>query len=208
MQAVACAILAAVVVGSLVEYWGHRLMHAGLMRETHIGHHQDGTGQGCWPEFVGYLRGSAVILPTGFLHSMRAGLGFAVGSILYAACAAYAHQLQHERPADCFWLRRPVHFLHHSEGMWAHNFGITTPLWDWVFGTLRAVDYVRPPRGPWRDLLDVDWGWPSAPRASHPERVSGDRRDLVRHVEEHDRGSHDSTVERHNAGEHQVEPDQ
>ena len=92
------------------------------------------------------------------------------------------------------------------DGHWGD--GITTPLWDWVFGTLRAVDYVRPPRGQWRELLDVDWGWPSARRATHPERVRRDRRALVRHVEEHDRGSHDSTVERNETCEHQVEPDQ
>ena len=34
--------LTAIVVGTLVEYWGHRMMHSWLLRTKHALHHRDG----------------------------------------------------------------------------------------------------------------------------------------------------------------------
>jgi sterol desaturase/sphingolipid hydroxylase (fatty acid hydroxylase superfamily) len=82
----------------------------------------------------------------GFLHSFEAGIGFLAGGLFYAAWAAYSHQLQHERPELCFWLRRPVHYLHHHHHLWHHNFGISVSFWDHVFGTYKKVDWQPPPR--------------------------------------------------------------
>ena len=138
------AFLIALVVGSLVEYWGHRAMHSFLLKKKHVLHHKEGGAQGWFWEFVDYVVGACFLLPAGFIYSVEAGIGFAAGALGYAAFAAYAHQLQHERPELCFWMVRPVHQIHHGEQMWRHNFGIGVDIWDRVFGTYNKGEWVTP----------------------------------------------------------------
>jgi sterol desaturase/sphingolipid hydroxylase (fatty acid hydroxylase superfamily) len=138
--------LVALFVGTLIEYWGHRLMHAWLLRKRHALHHRDGDGQGWLGEFRDYVLGALPVTVCGsvaayFIFSPEAALGFAAGGIFYGALAAYSHQLQHEKPELCFWLVRPVHYLHHANHHWHHNFGITFDFWDRVFGTYRKVEW-------------------------------------------------------------------
>jgi sterol desaturase/sphingolipid hydroxylase (fatty acid hydroxylase superfamily) len=140
------AFLIALMVGSLVEYWGHRAMHTILLKKKHAEHHRDGDGQGWFWEFVDYTVGVIPILPLGFIYSTPAGIGFAAGGLAYAAFAAYSHQLQHERPELCFWMVRPCHAIHHEQHLWKSNFGISLDLWDRVFGTYKKVDWSPPPR--------------------------------------------------------------
>jgi sterol desaturase/sphingolipid hydroxylase (fatty acid hydroxylase superfamily) len=137
------AFLLALLVGSLVEYWGHRAMHNWLLKKKHAEHHRDGGAQGWLGEFVDYVVGSLFILWIGFLHSLEAGIAFLVGGLVFAMWAAYAHQLQHEQPDLCFWLPRPVHYLHHHGHMWHYNFGISMDLWDRVFGTYKVIEWHR-----------------------------------------------------------------
>src|SRR5262245_31279034 len=91
----------ALVVGSLVEYWAHRMMHSWLLRKKHAEHHRDGWGQGWAGEFWDYFSGTLPIDVAAFavcywlLDSLEAGLGFVAGGIFFAAWAAYSHQLQH-----------------------------------------------------------------------------------------------------------------
>jgi sterol desaturase/sphingolipid hydroxylase (fatty acid hydroxylase superfamily) len=151
------AFASAFVLGTLVEYWGHRWMHVWLKRARHIEHHQSGVGQGFCREFWGYARGARLMFPLGFLHSPAAGLAFASGSLCYCAFAAYAHELQHQYPECCFWLSQPVHHLHHAGKLWHHNFGITCDVWDRVFGTHRRVAWQPPARPDWRNLLRIQW---------------------------------------------------
>lgn len=147
----------ALVVGTLVEYWAHRMMHAWLLRKKHAEHHKEGVGQGWFWEFLDYFLPTLPIAGVGFLYSLEAGIGFAAGAICYAAFAAYSHQLQHEHPELCFWLIRPVHYLHHKNHMWKTNFGISIDLWDRVFGTYRYVDWQR--EAPFRfwELFRIKW---------------------------------------------------
>lgn len=133
--------IAAFITGSFVEYWVHRLMHTSpLIGERHTDHHRRGEGQGVIPEFFDYIKGSFVAIALPFLISWQVGLAWACGAIVYAAFSAYAHQLQHENPAKCFWMKMPVHYAHHKYGMWFHNFGLAVDWWDHVFRTYRAVD--------------------------------------------------------------------
>lgn len=135
------AFVVAIVFGSLVEYVVHRLMHARIfLYKIHAQHHQLGQGQGWLLEFKDYLLPGLAILWLGFLYSIPAGLAFAAGCTAYAAMAAYAHQVQHEKPELVFWMPRPVHHLHHSKKMWHHNFGILVDVWDRVFGTYKPVE--------------------------------------------------------------------
>lgn len=154
------AFLIALLFGTLVEYWGHRLMHTVLLKKKHAEHHRDGWGQGWLGEFWDYALGTVYILPLGFLYSVEAGFGFAAGGIFFAAFAAYSHQLQHERPELCFWMLRPVHHIHHENHMWKNNFGISCDLWDHVFRTYKRGEWepskITRPRSIW-GLFKIKW---------------------------------------------------
>lgn len=135
--------------GSFVEYWGHRLMHQprAPFARKHREHHAANTGQGVVKEFWDYFRPTGVLLLPMFLVSLEAGIGWAVGTFTYMWFSAFGHQLQHENPTKCFWMRMPVHFVHHSYHMWRHNFGLAVDWWDHVFRTYKPVEG-------WEDKVD------------------------------------------------------
>jgi sterol desaturase/sphingolipid hydroxylase (fatty acid hydroxylase superfamily) len=134
--------LAALVVCTFTEYAVHRLMHAGVMvHARHVAHHKDGWGQGFWPELWDYLLpGTLVIVPPWFLGA-TVGVGWTLGSVACAVFIAYSHQLQHDNPTACRWMRVPVHYVHHRDQMWHHNFGMCTDLWDRLLGTYKLVPF-------------------------------------------------------------------
>jgi sterol desaturase/sphingolipid hydroxylase (fatty acid hydroxylase superfamily) len=157
----------AVVLGTFVEYWGHRLMHRHVvLKRRHARHHGHGSGQGWLGEFRDYMTPSLAVAWLGFLHSTAVGVAFLGGTVLYASIAAYAHQLQHEQPGRVFWMRQPNHAVHHYFAEWHHNFGITVDVWDRVFGTWRPHDPVPPELlalGRGRGPLDIHWASMSPP---------------------------------------------
>jgi sterol desaturase/sphingolipid hydroxylase (fatty acid hydroxylase superfamily) len=174
MVVVICLVLG-VLFTSLVEYAVHRMMHAGLVNgRRHAEHHRDGWAQGFWPELRDYvLPGSPFLLPP-WLAGVEAGAGWTAGCVGYTAFMAYAHQLQHENPAACRWMRMPVHYVHHRDQMWEHNFGLAVDWWDHVFGTWRAVEF--------GDVLEVE----HQPRAAldiHWRRTEGEGQPLARRVD-------------------------
>jgi sterol desaturase/sphingolipid hydroxylase (fatty acid hydroxylase superfamily) len=153
------AFLVAFLFGTFVEYAVHRLMHRGkMLGKKHAEHHQDGWGQGWAGEFWDYIVGTIpVVVVVGLVAYFAFGslpwaIGFAAGGVSYAVLAAYAHQLQHERPELVFWMKRPVHHLHHKHHMWKHNFGILVDFWDRICGTYRAEPWA-PPRRPFQHSL-------------------------------------------------------
>ena len=136
------ALLLALLVSSLMEYVVHRLMHKRIvLGQKHLEHHVEGTGQGWWGEFLDYFLPSLPFLWFGFFYSIAAGAGWFMGGFIYAIIAAYAHQVQHDNPDLVFWLKKPVHHLHHQGKMWHNNFGITVSFWDRVFGTYKDIDW-------------------------------------------------------------------
>lgn len=154
----------AFIIGTLVEYVVHRLMHARVFfYKIHAEHHQVAQGQGWLLEFRDYILPSSPVLILGgllfwWLLGLSAGIGFAFGCLAYAAAAAYAHQVQHEKPELCFWMPRPVHHLHHHGKMWHHNFGILVDFWDRVFGTYKRVEFPRERRlYPILDYFRIKW---------------------------------------------------
>jgi sterol desaturase/sphingolipid hydroxylase (fatty acid hydroxylase superfamily) len=155
------AFLAAFVLCSLVEYAIHRLMHLRwFLGKKHAEHHRDGWGQGFLGEFFDYLIGFPVVGWVGFLYSVEAGIGFAAGCLVYAVLAAYAHQLQHDRPELVFWMPRPVHYLHHKNHAWHNDFGILLDVWDRVFGTYKVYEWKperRPRDFPLRAFFQIKW---------------------------------------------------
>ena len=129
---------------SFLEYWLHRLMHIspkfGRDIISHYDHHRRNEAQGVLGEFKDY---SKVILPLSlsFLISVPIGAGVLLGSSVYAIFSAYAHQLQHENPTKCFWMKMPVHFVHHEYNQWHHNFGLGVDWWDRIFGTYKSMEW-------------------------------------------------------------------
>jgi sterol desaturase/sphingolipid hydroxylase (fatty acid hydroxylase superfamily) len=155
------ALVIGLLLGSIVEYIVHRLMHKGkFLDKRHAKHHRNFEAQGWWGEFTDYALPGLLIAWVGFLVSVPAGVGFALGTVGYAAFAAYAHQIQHEKPDLAFWLVAPIHFLHHRENMWHHNFGIGVSIWDRMLGTYKAADW-QPERRfrdyPLSEFVSIRW---------------------------------------------------
>jgi sterol desaturase/sphingolipid hydroxylase (fatty acid hydroxylase superfamily) len=63
------------------------------------------------------------------------------------------------RPELVFWMKLPVHHLHHEYEMSRHNFGLSVDWWDRVFGTYKPmpVELPRPDRFSLRALLAIRW---------------------------------------------------
>jgi len=161
---VAIGFVAGAGVGSLAEYGIHILMHRRvILSRTHFNHHREPEGENVLKQFVYYVLGgigpaSLVAFGLFWIGALPAGVGFLAGAIAWAGWVAYAHTLQHERPELVFWMKRPVHHLHHEHGMGEHNFGLSVDWWDRVFGTYKPMPFDRGPvRFSLRDLLRIRW---------------------------------------------------
>lgn len=139
------------VLSSLAEYWTHRLMHrVGLKAAAHRRHHERASVGGVWHEFLEHAvhGGPVAALPgalVAWVAGLAAGASLLAGGIVYAAWAAYAHQLQHEEPRACFWLPMPIHYVHHKYDLRDANYGVGTDVWDRLFGTYVRMDWLGDP---------------------------------------------------------------
>src|SRR5690606_17849280 len=130
------ALVAGGVLASFGEYWGHRLLHLPLaLAEVHREHHRLGAAQGVLREALDYFKGGVPCsLPFAYVLWMHvapsASVALVLGAALYGVFSAYAHQLQHENPHGCSWMRMPVHYVHHKYNMRRSNFGIAVDVWD------------------------------------------------------------------------------
>lgn len=139
---------------TLIEYVLHRvvfheLSSAALGAQEHRQHHaRPDYFAPAWQKALAALAASAVILPAAWL---AAGIGVAA-SFTGGFIAMYvAYELLHRRchthpPRGPYgrWRRRN-HFAHHFADP-RRGHGVTTPLWDHVFGTRLPVERVRVPR--------------------------------------------------------------
>lgn len=141
---------------TLTEYavhrgFGHRKGARNAFSQEHLKHHATVT------YFAPSWKKGVVAAGMFGLAFAVAGLAFAIGfSAMYVA-----YEVVHRRLHTCAalnsygrWARR--HHLHHHFSRPRLNHGVTTPLWDWVFGTLEVPQVVLVPRRnalPW--MLDV-----------------------------------------------------
>ncbi|HVU75548.1 MAG TPA: sterol desaturase family protein [Candidatus Paceibacterota bacterium] len=142
MREFCLALIVGLGVGSLGEYWVHRLMHAGkLYAVEHFAHHSLNAPQGWLREYWAYICASGLWLVAAGLAAYwflgtPVAAGWLVGSFGFLAFSAYTHMLYHIDPNLVFWIRRPIHVFHHE---WSarYNFGVTSTVWDRMFGTYK-----------------------------------------------------------------------
>lgn len=132
----------AFIFASFLEYWLHRLMHIwpwfGNRLTSHYKHHvsEDANLLG---DFKDYGMVAIIFCPI-FFFSYSAGIGTILGGLVFAAFAAYSHQLQHATPTKYLLMKVPVHYLHHNYSC-RYNFGLSVDWWDRVFGTYNPTEW-------------------------------------------------------------------
>lgn len=159
------AFLAGVLAWTLLEYLLHRFVFHGasagrIGAREHRRHHALGDYFAPWThKAAAALVALAVVLPASMLLAgVAAGACGTLGFISMYLLYEILHRRAHVRPPGGYYgrWRRKNHFAHHFvDPRRAH--GVTTPLWDWVFGTRLRVERVRVPRRmamPW--LLDAE----------------------------------------------------
>jgi len=148
MITTALTFLAGMALWTLGEYLMHRFaMHElrgkGLASREHLRHHAERDSiLEKWPiAWTGIIVvGLLVLRPLG---GLPLGLGWIAGYGTYDLLHFRAHRAA-PRNAYGRWLRKH-HFSHHFHAP-MKNFGVTTPVWDIVFGTRVKVPVVRVPR--------------------------------------------------------------
>ncbi len=140
--------LAGVFLWTLGEYLMHRFgMHAlrgkGLASREHLRHHANRDSiLEKWPiAWAGIIAvGVFVLRPIG---GWPLGLGWIAGYGFYDLMHWRAHRRAPRNGYDR-WLRK--HHFHHHFHAPMRNHGVTTPVWDMVFGTYEQPTVVRVPR--------------------------------------------------------------
>ncbi len=101
-----------------------------------MAHHKMNEGQSLWGDFQDYapitlLVGPLLFIPPlipGLEGTIELGIGWFVGAWVWTFLVALAHNLSHTGKWPLAF-----HTLHHERPM--GDYGVTTPLWDWIFGT-------------------------------------------------------------------------
>ncbi len=140
---------------SFMEYGLHRFaFHEARGKNygsrEHLAHHarRDYDFFKNWEAWVGVvLVGAALFVPgwwlAGIVGGLSLGLGFVAAYFTYEGIHAIAH-VAGPRTRYGRWFR--MHHFHHHFAEPLRNQGVTTPLWDKVFGTLTVPDQVVVPR--------------------------------------------------------------
>lgn len=118
-------------VWTFVEYWTHRtLLHIFFWHGTHERHHKAPAEFVIFP--VWYV--PAFFLACMFAMPLHFFAGFTLGYVWFLSLH---HMLHHWDLKQHTWLHRYAiwHNRHHK--LDNVNYGITTPVWDWMFGTFR-----------------------------------------------------------------------
>lgn len=151
----AVAALLGVFSWTLLEYLIHRFLgHDARFRPSpfateHVRHHGEGDYFApTWKKVLAALAVAALLAPAAsWLVGPGLGLAYVAGLMGFYAVYEVLHRREHtHRGLGAYgrWARLH-HFAHHYSDA-ACNHGVTTPLWDLVFGTYKPVTQVRVPR--------------------------------------------------------------
>lgn len=132
------AVVLGLIFFSFVEYFFHRWMfhtRIPLFERGHRMHHENPTGYDSLPFFlpaaisVGLTALCMLIMPTSlaFLFTGTATFGY----VLYVTGHFVIHHVRFKQPLLMRWAASHHIHHHHPES----NFGVTSPLWDYLLGT-------------------------------------------------------------------------
>jgi sterol desaturase/sphingolipid hydroxylase (fatty acid hydroxylase superfamily) len=148
------ALLLGVLTWTLLEYVIHRFLgHEPKLRPNpfateHLRHHSEGDFFApTWKKLLAALVFTALLAgPAVWLAGVSLGLSYVAGLMGFYGVYEVLHRREHTHAginAYGRWARRH-HFAHHYSDA-RSNHGVTTPLWDVVFGTYRPVQTIRVP---------------------------------------------------------------
>lgn len=148
------AFLVGVFTWSLLEYLIHRFLghHPKFMPNPfgaeHLRHHREGDYFApTWKKLLVAIGFTTLLAwPLMALAGVEPGIAYLGGLMLMYGMYEVLHRREHTHPgftAYGWWARRH-HFAHHFSDSRC-NYGVTSPLWDLVFGTYRAPGLVRVP---------------------------------------------------------------
>ncbi len=159
------AILSGAFTWSLAEYLLHRFL--GHDRRTmpnffsreHTRHHSEGNYFApSWKKVLAGLAVTAVLSLAGVFGADQATtFGYVGGFVVMYASYEWVHRRAHTHaPATRYGAFMRRHHFHHHYGNPKANHGVTSPLWDKVFGTFEPAPLIRVPKKlvmPW--LVDA-----------------------------------------------------
>lgn len=138
----------------------HELNGKGIMSREHLEHHVKSSWSFDYTHILSWLGigvvGSAVWFPLAAWITSQVwssgpawavGISMAIGWACGYAFYEYQHAASHLRAPKTeyqHWLRK--HHFHHHFGHPKMNHGVTTAIWDKLFGTLERPEKVRVPR--------------------------------------------------------------
>jgi 4-hydroxysphinganine ceramide fatty acyl 2-hydroxylase len=152
-------IAAAFVLGAftwtLMEYFIHRYLghdkrlRKNLFAKEHIRHHAEGDYFAPWwkKAAAGVSLFVIIIGPAVLLTSLWTGVAWVSGLVAFYLYYEVLHRLEHVYKGFGpygRWARRH-HFYHHFVDA-RFNHGVTSPIWDHVFGTHRTPEVITVPR--------------------------------------------------------------
>ena len=136
-------VIAGALCWSLLEYVVHRWLYhrAPYFRDLHHAHHAEPNAFIGAPPIVGILLILAIFFAPFVTTSMVAASGLTTGILIGYMSYMLVHHAAHywklspvSWPSSWLWHARRHHALHHHHAIEC-NYGITTSLWDHVFGT-------------------------------------------------------------------------
>jgi sterol desaturase/sphingolipid hydroxylase (fatty acid hydroxylase superfamily) len=149
--AAACGVLT----WTLLEYLIHRWMgHDRRFRKTpfgleHVRHHIEGDYFApTWKKLIVAAVVTAVLTPPAIaIAGVANGVAYVAGLIVFYGMYEVLHRREHTHPGIGpygRWARR--HHFHHHFVDGRTNHGVTTPIWDFVFGTYEQPTVIEVPR--------------------------------------------------------------
>jgi sterol desaturase/sphingolipid hydroxylase (fatty acid hydroxylase superfamily) len=123
---------------SLAEYGFHRFVLHGFCLRYHRAHHINPRAE----TGIAYTSAAAIGIVAALISFRIAGApgaAFTLGSLAGYVAYVTIHEGLHRwriAPSSFLYNNKRRHDQHHWG--WRFNFGVTTPLWDVVFGTYRA----------------------------------------------------------------------
>lgn len=131
-------VIAGLLAFSFIEYLFHRWIFHGpesMYRRGHDAHHRDPLGYDALPFFLpsaillGLTLAFAIVMPAS--RACLLGGSIAFGYVAYGLSHFAIHATRFRMPWMRQWAANHHVHHHHPHG----NFGVTTPLWDYVLGT-------------------------------------------------------------------------